>query len=100
MNKGKNMRMGCACLVVSSITLVLVCVLVYMNFKPQVDRFNNRATGPSVTVASVENANNAMERQQAHTQFQICMQTSGGDLKQCCENLPENLSRYLPMCQV
>jgi hypothetical protein len=100
MNKGKNMKMGCACLVVSSITLVLVCVLVYMNFKPHVDGFDNHSTGPSVTVASVENANNATERQQATSHFQICMQTSGGDLTKCCENVPENLIRYLPFCPV
>lgn len=98
MKNGLNMRMCCACLVVSSITLVLVCVLVYMNFKPQVDGFDNHSNNPSVTIASVNSANNANDRQQANMQFQTCMQ-SGGDLTQCCENLSDKLSRYLPMCQ-
>ena len=94
-------NMSCGCLVVSLITLLLVCVLVYKGFMPNVDGFqsnNGNNSNNTPTMAVVKNAEDAKNRSQAFMQFESCMAQSPNP-KVCCENMSDKLKQYLPMCQ-
>ena len=88
-------KMCCSCLIVSLITLVLVCVLVYQSFKPQVDGFDNHSTGSS-TARITRPVDPNQEMKIAQRFMAMCM--SSGDVQSCCNMLDENRRSMLPHC--
>ena len=97
MNSKMSNKMCCSCLIVSLITLVLVCVLVYQSFKPQVDGFDNHSTGPAMVRRSRPVDPN-QEMKMTQRIISMCMRT-GDSIENCCSMLDENKRNMIPQCQ-
>lgn len=97
-------KMCCYCIVISLITLILVCVLVYQNFKPQVDGFDNHSTQPVINnqVAIQEtrpSRNNIIKNQLANTFYSMCL-TRVQDSNECCSYLTDDIRSHISQCNM
>ena len=99
MNSKMSNKMCCWCIVISLVTLVLVCVLVYQSFKPQVDGFDNH---PSKAVMPTNQSHHKtpeerIQEQLANTFYSMCLNRQLAP-ERCCSFLTEGIRKDVSSC--
>lgn len=105
MNSKMSNKMCCWCVVISLITLVLVCVLVYQSFKPQIDGFDNHPTASAnssnkLNKPNTQSRNDIIMNQLGNTFYNMCVNQMQDNPEQCCNFLSDPIRNTVAECSV